>query len=126
MSLITCPLSQGPYTVTIVVENLGRVNYGKPPLLERKGLGGLSVEGGTRDSIKIFSLDFTEGFISLIQEILENEDSTAMEIDLMPEVPSFTLGSLYISDDDARLDTHLVTNTWARGVVAVNGQVLGR
>lgn len=119
------PGPQGSYTLTVMVENLGRVNYGKPPLIERKGLGGLAVEGGRRGSVKIYSLDFTKAFVDVVQEILENKDMTALETGLLPETPSFTLGTLEIEDDQQR-DTHLLTTNWARGVVALNGEVIGR
>lgn len=117
--------AQSTYTLTIMVENLGRVNYGQPPLLERKGLGGLSVDGAERGAlIKTYSLDFSTKLITVVQEIFENLDGVVAETDLLPEEPSFTVGTLLIPGEPA--DTHLLTTTWSRGVMCVNGEALGR
>eukprot|EP00911_Craspedida_sp_UC1_P000344 UC1_evm1s264 len=131
------------YTLRVLVENTGRVNYGKPPLLDRKGLAGLRVRGAARvtsDKIDHYAIDVGEesGILNTIQEILaagKSRYGLVGEQELPSAEPSFTLGYLQqaaaaaVSDDGLLQpphDTHLLTENWGHGIIAVNGRVLGR
>ena len=96
----------------ILVENLGRVNYGTHMNSQRKGIGGPVRYGGQEltnwlcwplPMDNLDQLDFTQGWAA--------------------DIPAFYRFSLFA---DVPADTFLDTTGWGKGAVFVNGKILGR
>lgn len=99
--------------LAILVESQGRVNYG-PRLGELKGLGAVSIDGGSLQQWACFPLEFSG---------LDDADYAYTE-PFLP-VPGATLarGSW---QDKATHNLYFSTDGWGKGVVWVNGFNLGR
>ncbi|XP_008852414.1 beta-galactosidase-1-like protein 2 isoform X2 [Nannospalax galili] len=116
---ITIPLTQGYTTLRILVENCGRVNYGNNIDDQRKGLiGNLYLDNSPLKNFRIYSLDMTKQFFQRF-----NIDKWSI-IPQTPAAPAFFLGGLSVGLYPS--DTFLKLEGWAKGVVFVNGQNLGR
>lgn len=106
-------LPKGKLTLDILVENLGRINYGPYLLKNKKGiteyvrLGGKEIKGW-----QMFSLPFD----NLKSVPLKNSKPYA-------DVPVLRKGSF---DLQTIGDTYLDLSNWGKGVVWVNGHNLGR
>ncbi|XP_013366699.1 PREDICTED: beta-galactosidase-1-like protein 2 isoform X2 [Chinchilla lanigera] len=116
---IVIPLIQGYTVLRILVENRGRVNYGNNIDDQRKGLiGNLFLNNFPLKNFKIYSLDMKKSFF---QRFGTDAWSTVPEA---PTFPAFFLGSLSVVPSPS--DTFLKLEGWEKGVVVVNGQILGR
>jgi beta-galactosidase len=97
----------------ILVEAMGRINFGAH-LIDRKGITEwVSLRGVTLTGWEVYMLPFETGFLKSLK--FETADSVAP--------PGFFRGSFSIQKTgDASLDM----SGWKKGVVWVNGQNLGR
>ena len=105
----------------IVVENLGRVNYGKPhDFKQKKGLweGPIMMNGEELLDWKIIPLEFKSNWVRDLTKW--KPVPTAMNL----TGPVLVRGTLKIADAPA--DTFLDMSNWGKGVVFVNGFNLGR
>lgn len=97
----------------ILVENMGRINYG-PELLDHKGLHGVRLANQYHFNWQMFPLDMTDLSPLIYQSIQED---TA-------EGPVFLKGTLKI--DEAPKDTFIRLDGFTKGFVVINGHNLGR
>ena len=106
-------LPEGKLTVDILVENLGRINYGPYLLKNKKGITEKVVfDGKELKGWQMFSLPFDN-----IQSLsLQNSKSIAGS-------PVIKKG---IFDLQTVADTYLDMSNWGKGIVWVNGHNLGR
>ncbi|XP_006892913.1 PREDICTED: beta-galactosidase-1-like protein 2-like [Elephantulus edwardii] len=119
---LTLPLKNGYknyWTLSILVENQGRVAYGLDINKERKGItGNLYLNNSPLRKFKIFSLDMKAKFI---QRDLPNKWKAVHNNVLGP---AFFLGYLRIGHTTR--DTFIKLEGWKKGVIFINGQNLGR
>jgi len=104
----------------IVVENLGRVNYGKPHNFhQKKGLweGPVLLDGQELSDWEIIPLEFKRKWV---QGLTGWKDLSSRQSG--PLAVRFTL----TVTGDQPLDTFLDMSSWGKGVVFVNGFNLGR
>ncbi|MGD9563289.1 MAG: beta-galactosidase family protein [Pyrinomonadaceae bacterium] len=100
-------------TLDILVENGGRLNFGKDFIYDRKGIvGGVTLAGANLDGWQIYNLPLSS------LRGLKFKKGTAKA-----NTPVFHRGSF---DLTAVGDTYLDTGTWGKGHVWVNGNHLGR
>ncbi|KAM4742286.1 beta-galactosidase-1-like protein 2 isoform 4-T4 [Anableps anableps] len=117
---LVVPDGKGSRTLSLLVENCGRVNYGTTLDDERKGLVG-DVEFNShilRDFI-IHSLDMKPAFINSLQ-------STGHWVSMQqqPSFPAFFQAKFYVISSPK--DTFIKLPEWTKGVVFINGRNLGR
>ncbi|XP_061073722.1 beta-galactosidase-1-like protein 2 isoform X1 [Conger conger] len=116
---LAVPDGKGVRKLSLLVENCGRVNYGKAMDVQRKGLvGQIVLNNAPLKSFTIRSLDMTPNFIDGLSRERWN---------LHPEkltYPGFFQGQLKV--DGNPTDTFLKLPGWGKGVVFINGQNLGR
>lgn len=105
---ITIP--DGIGQLRILVENQGRVNFGRDFGLERKGISGASLDGKELSGWKIYPLPFERG-----PRPKKSDDSASL--------PTFFTGSFNLNTVG---DTFLDMRGWNKGLVWVNGNNLGR
>lgn len=99
----------------ILVENMGRVNYGPRIPDQRKGIvGNVTVGGPVLSEWEMFPLSLNEPPTS---------SATVDVSDLATSGPIFYSGTF---DVDTVGDTFLQLSGWTKGVVWVNGENLGR
>jgi beta-galactosidase GanA len=104
----------------ILVENMGRVNYGEIKG-QRKGFQGeVSVDGNKVETWEHYPLEFNPEFIKDIQD--SNEWQKPAKVS--QTMPSLYRGSLRIEEKPE--DTFLDMSEWTKGIVIVNGFVIGR
>jgi Beta-galactosidase len=115
---MTIPPSDPPArTLDILVEGMGRINYG-PHLLDRKGITDrVTLEGMTLMRWNAVPLPMDEAFL----EGLRFENETGAENDGRPGI--FFRGFFDLTETG---DTFLDLSGWTKGVVWVNGRNLGR
>uniref|UniRef100_A0A3Q3G9E0 Si:dkey-224e22.2 n=1 Tax=Labrus bergylta TaxID=56723 RepID=A0A3Q3G9E0_9LABR len=107
------PKGQGERTLSLLVENCGRVNYGKALDEQRKGiLGDILLNHTPLRGFNIFCLDMKPGF-------MKSSGSWKSDIEV-PSLPGFFLARLHV--DGPPKDTFIRLP----GAVFVNGQNLGR
>ncbi|MFM0400428.1 beta-galactosidase [Paraburkholderia aspalathi] len=110
--------SGGPVSLEILVEGMGRVNFG-PALVDRKGLldpVGMKIADGSFATLKgweVFLLPMDETFIANLKGSCTNP--------LKPGL--FFKASLRLGEVG---DTWLDMSNWTKGIVWVNGHNLGR
>uniref|UniRef100_A0A8C7XRB5 Si:dkey-224e22.2 n=1 Tax=Oryzias sinensis TaxID=183150 RepID=A0A8C7XRB5_9TELE len=105
---VTLPEAKGERMLSFLVENCGRVNYGKALNDQRKGIvGDIVLNRSPLRGFNIFCLDMKPCFINR---------SLA--------VPGFVQARLNV--DGSPRDTFIQMTGWGKGVVFVNGQNLGR
>jgi beta-galactosidase len=108
---VTLGFAAGNYQLEILVENMGRINYG-PKLHDRKGitegvrLGGQFLYGWT-----IYPLP------------LEDLSSLRFGAEVSPTGPAFYRGTFTV---DTPTDTYLALPGWTKGIAFINGFNLGR
>ncbi|GGH00071.1 glycoside hydrolase family 35 protein [Mucilaginibacter phyllosphaerae] len=106
-------LPKGKVTVDILVENLGRINFGKYLLQNKKGITGqVSFNKQEVSNWKMYSLPMNN-----INSIKVNGNNAAVTS------PVITKGSFNLKEV---ADTYLDMSKWGKGVVWVNGHNLGR
>jgi beta-galactosidase len=104
-------VGQAGMQLDVLVENLGRVNYG-PELNDRKG-----IDGGV-----IFGQQYLFGWT--IRPLPLDDLSRLTYAPLLPaRYPAFLRGSIEV---DKPVDTYLALPGWTKGVAWVNGFNLGR
>jgi beta-galactosidase len=106
-------LPKGSITLDILVENLGRINFGKYLLQNKKGLTGeVSFAGKKVQHWSMFGLPFDN--VNTIKYTASTSD-THQPVILKGKFDLKTVG-----------DTYLDMQNWGKGVVWVNGHNLGR
>uniref|UniRef100_A0A3Q1JGZ8 Beta-galactosidase n=1 Tax=Anabas testudineus TaxID=64144 RepID=A0A3Q1JGZ8_ANATE len=117
---LTLPDVKGERTLSLLVENCGRVNYGKALDEQRKGIvGDILLNHIPLKEFTIFCLDMKPGFMKrLINSGQWKSDFKSSS------VPGFFQARLYV--DGAPRDTFIRLPGWGKGAVFVNGQNLGR
>lgn len=111
-----------PCKVEILVENMGRSNYGGTVSQSRKGISGsvrINDQNPTKLKWKMFPLEFKADVLSRIKggqwsALPENQ----------PRSPALYWGTFAI--DDEPKDTFLLMKNWTKGVCFINGHNLGR
>uniref|UniRef100_A0A7M5X9T6 Beta-galactosidase n=2 Tax=Clytia hemisphaerica TaxID=252671 RepID=A0A7M5X9T6_9CNID len=109
--------------IKILVENAGRVNYGKDIGNQRKGiLGGVTLDNSDATGWTIYPLQFDEDLVSK----LENNPTLWEPSDGEKENSQPTLYKGFLNIDGPPKDTYFKTRGWFKGVIFVNGKNLGR
>uniref|UniRef100_A0A8C9W851 Si:dkey-224e22.2 n=1 Tax=Scleropages formosus TaxID=113540 RepID=A0A8C9W851_SCLFO len=117
---LVSPINLGERILSLLVENCGRVNFGKDLNNQRKGLVGDIVLNNTPlRNFNIFSLDMKPDFIERLQSTKQWKS-----VPKMLTYPAFFQGKLWVSGYPA--DTFIRLSGWSKGVVFINGQNLGR
>ena len=109
------PMGYGEeHTLDVLVENMGRINYG-PKLLDRKGAVGIRFGNQYHFGWDIYPLPMNVKDISSLRFSTEGDKGGT---------PAFLKGNLHIEGKPC--DTFLRTDGFGRGFVTVNGFNLGR
>lgn len=111
----------GDAVLDIVVENLGRANYGEPHnLVQKKGLweGEILIDGQELTDWTIIPLEFSKPWV----QQLHSWRAAGGAIDYI-QGPVLVRATLLV---DEPTDTFIDMTTWGKGVVFVNGFNLGR
>ncbi|XP_012863075.2 beta-galactosidase-1-like protein 2 [Echinops telfairi] len=107
------------WTLSILVENQGRITYGLNINSARKGLtGNIYLNNSPLKKFKIFSLEMKPKFIQ------RNLPNLWKPIHDHSVGPAFFLGFLRIANKPR--DTLIKLEHWTKGVIFINGQNLGR
>ncbi|XP_009292109.2 beta-galactosidase-1-like protein 2 isoform X2 [Danio rerio] len=115
---VKIPQSKSERTLSLLVENCGRVNYGPALDSQQKGLvGDITLENVPLKKFTMHCLDMKPGFINRLQS------RKWTSVSEKPTYPAFFRGSLVV---DQPTDTFIKLPNWSKGVVFVNGQNLGR
>jgi beta-galactosidase len=110
---LTLTLPAGKVTLEILVENLGRINFGKYLLQNKKGITEKVLFGGIElHHWKMYSLPFNNLSKIKFNNTAVNSQSPVIRKGI------FSLNSV--------ADTYLDLSHWGKGVVWVNGHNLGR
>ncbi|KAM9317982.1 beta-galactosidase-1-like protein 2 isoform 2-T2 [Pholidichthys leucotaenia] len=111
---------KGSRTLSLLVENCGRVNYGKTLDEQRKGLVGdiLLNKHPLRDFI-IYSLDMKPDFINRLER-----SGHWLPMRQKPSFPGFFQARLSVRGP--RKDTFITFPGWGKGAVFINNKNLGR
>ncbi|XP_051788096.1 beta-galactosidase-1-like protein 2 [Erpetoichthys calabaricus] len=113
------PDGKGKRKLRFVVENCGRVNYGKELNNQRKGIiGDILLNGTPLKGFTIYSLEMQSSFIERLR------GAQWKQIPEKPVFPGFFRGILYI--DGYPGDTFVKMPGWTKGVLFINGHNLGR
>jgi hypothetical protein len=106
------------HSLDILVENMGRLNFGHEMNDQRKGLNGeVLVDAKVHKKWQIFPLEFKEKFI----EGLKTEKWKPFENTKLPAIYRAVLDI-----KDTPKDTYLKLDNWTKTVVFVNGFNVGR
>uniref|UniRef100_A0A672PDN6 Beta-galactosidase-1-like protein 2 n=1 Tax=Sinocyclocheilus grahami TaxID=75366 RepID=A0A672PDN6_SINGR len=115
---VKIPHSKSERTLSLLVENCGRVNYGPALDNQQKGLvGDITLDNVPLKKFTMHCLDMKTSFINRLQS------QKWTSVGTKPTYPAFFRGSLVV---DQPTDTFLKLPNWSKGVVFVNGQTLGR
>nr|XP_061801520.1 beta-galactosidase-1-like protein 2 [Nerophis lumbriciformis] len=113
------PDGEGQRTLSLLVENCGRVNRGRNLDKQRKGLvGDIFLNNIPLRDFTIYSLEMKPDFISNLYQ------APWKELPIRPSFPSFFMGQL--STYGYSFDTFVKLPGWVKGVVFINGINLGR
>ncbi|TDH15060.1 hypothetical protein EPR50_G00027820 [Perca flavescens] len=114
------PDGKGKRTLSLLVENCGRVNYGKTLDDQRKGLvGDIELNKRPLSDFIIRSLDMKPGFVNRLES-----SGHWMSMHQRPSFPGFFQARLYVNSFPK--DTFIKLPGWSKGVVFINGKNLGR
>ncbi|KAF7219256.1 beta-galactosidase-1-like protein 2 isoform X1 [Nothobranchius furzeri] len=117
---LAVPDGKGRRTLSFLVENCGRVNYGKTLDEQRKGLvGDIELNAHVLRGFTIHSLEMKPSFVNR----LETSGHWA-SVPQRPSFPAFFLARLYVNSSPK--DTFIKLPGWSKGVVFLNGKNLGR
>uniref|UniRef100_A0A8C7P9C7 Glycoside hydrolase 35 catalytic domain-containing protein n=1 Tax=Oncorhynchus mykiss TaxID=8022 RepID=A0A8C7P9C7_ONCMY len=106
-------------TLSLLVENCGRVHYGKALDKQRKGLvGDILLNNSPLRDFTIYSLDMKTSFIDSLNQ------APWMSLPHVPSFPGFFLGRMFTYGYPS--DTFVKLPGWGKGVVFINGLNLGR
>jgi beta-galactosidase len=110
---LTVDIPKGKVTLDILVENLGRINYGPYLLKNKKGITEKVILAGKEiKSWQMYSLPFKN-----INTIVSKNNKPAENI---PVIKTATINLQTVAD------TYFDMSNWGKGVVWVNGHNLGR
>ncbi|XP_067289423.1 beta-galactosidase-1-like protein 2 [Pseudorasbora parva] len=116
---LAVPDGKGGRTLSLLVENSGRVHYGKDMDDQRKGIvGDILLNHTPLRDFTIYSLDMTTGFIDSLYR------APWKSIHDKPSFPGFFQGRIFVNGYPC--DTFMKLPGWSKGVVFVNGQNIGR
>lgn len=117
---LSLPDGKGKRTLSLLVENCGRVNYGKTLDEQRKGLvGDIKLNKRALRDFIIHSLSMKPGFVNRLES---SRHWTSMR--QRPSLPGYFRASLYLNTYPK--DTFVKLPGWSKGVVFINGKNLGR
>lgn len=117
---LSLPEGKGQRTLSLLVENFGRVNYGNLLDDQRKGLvGDIELNNRVLRDFIIYSLSLKPDFLNS----LETSASWISERQ-RPSFPGFFQAKLYVNLFPE--DTFIKLPGWGKGVVFINGRNLGR
>ncbi|XP_063349149.1 beta-galactosidase-1-like protein 2 [Pelmatolapia mariae] len=117
---LAVPDGKGKRTLGLLVENCGRVNYGKTLDEQRKGLvGDIMLNEHTLRDFNIHSLDMKPAFVNRLESA-----GHWMSMRHQPSFPGFFQSRLYVNGSPQ--DTFIKLPGWSKGVVFINGKNLGR
>ncbi|KTG36457.1 hypothetical protein cypCar_00046465, partial [Cyprinus carpio] len=106
-------------TLSLLVENCGRVHYGKDMDNQRKGIvGNILLNHTPLRDFTIYSLDMTTDFIDSLYR------APWKSVPNKPSFPGFFQGRLFVNGYPS--DTFMKLPGWSKGVVFINGQNMGR
>ncbi len=112
--MITLP--KGKVTLDILVENLGRINFGPYLLKNKKGITEKVLFAGTElKNWKMYSLPFDD-----INKVKTNPAIKKVAANNTPQLKKA------VFKVDKLADTYLDMSTWGKGIVWLNGHNLGR
>lgn len=103
-------------TLDLVVENWGRINVAVYVAFKGLWHGGVSINGNYLRDWTIYPLEFKKSWTNSLQNW--------QDVQLGTQGPSLYKGSLQITEDPK--DTFIYMENWKKGIVIVNGFVLGR
>ncbi|KAL4647273.1 beta-galactosidase-1-like protein 2 [Arapaima gigas] len=116
---LTVPNQKGKQKLSLLVENCGRVNFGKALDSQRKGLtGDIVLNNVPLKNFTHYSLDLKPAFLDRLGAVSWVPHTTK------PTFPGFFQGNLWVENNPS--DTFIKLPGWSKGVVFVNGQNLGR
>ncbi|XP_029028978.1 beta-galactosidase-1-like protein 2 isoform X2 [Betta splendens] len=116
---LAVPDSKGPRTLSLLVENCGRVHQGRDLDKQRKGLvGDILLNNIPLRDFTIYSLEMKPSFIDSLYQAPWKTLSEA------PSFPGFFMGRLFAYGYPS--DTFVKLPGWEKGVVFINGLNLGR
>ncbi len=120
---ISCPAKS--CGLLILVENTGRINFGEQLRDDRKGITrSVTFAGKHLTGWEIFPLPMDDLVGAATPGELGRRSSATLKFgDTAPAGPAFYRGTFDLNDIG---DTFLDTRGWGKGVVWVNGQMLGR
>jgi beta-galactosidase len=103
---------KGEATLEILVENLGRINFGKYLLQNKKGItGSVTLAGKELKGWQMYKLPFAAA------------PAVKATVSTVPGQPRISTGTFTLN---ATGDTYLDMSAWGKGVVWINGHNLGR
>ncbi|KAI4814879.1 hypothetical protein KUCAC02_005059 [Chaenocephalus aceratus] len=117
---LALPDGKGEMTLSLLVENCGRVNYGKALDEQRKGIvGDILLNHTPLRGFTIFCLDMKPCFVKRLMSSGQWKSDVKL-----PSIPGFFQARLYVEGPPK--DTFIKLHGWGKGAVFVNGQNLGR
>ncbi|CAL1570919.1 unnamed protein product [Knipowitschia caucasica] len=117
---LTLPEGKEKRTLSLLVENAGRVNYGKTLDDQRKGIvGDIELNKQPLRDFLIYSLEMKPAFVNKLQT-----SGDWIHMHQKPIFPGFFQTKLHIRTQPK--DTFIKLPGWGKGVVFVNGRNLGR
>ncbi|XP_031716803.1 beta-galactosidase-1-like protein 2 isoform X1 [Anarrhichthys ocellatus] len=117
---LALPDGKGKRTLSLLVENCGRVNYGNSLDEQRKGLvGDIELNKRPLRDFIIRSLDMKPGFVNSLES-----SGHWLSMRQRPTFPAFFQARLYVNS--LPKDTFIKLPGWNKGVVFINGKNLGR
>ncbi|RZK33349.1 MAG: beta-galactosidase, partial [Hymenobacter sp.] len=122
---IQLPATKGKTTLDILVENMGRINFGEYLLQNKKGITeSVKLAGKELKGWQMYSLPFDE------DNVYVSSGSAIKKPSLMPvaektitEAPILKNGTFNLTETG---DTYLDMSSWGKGVVWINGHNLGK
>ncbi|XP_061606687.1 beta-galactosidase-1-like protein 2 isoform X2 [Phyllopteryx taeniolatus] len=116
---LAVPHGKGPRTLSLLVENCGRVHRGRDLDKQRKGLvGDILLNNNPLREFTIYSLEMKPSFIYNLYQAPWKTLSEPLSF------PSFFMGHLFVYGYPS--DTFVKLPGWDKGVVFINGINLGR
>ncbi|KAM3615821.1 uncharacterized protein V6R79_008354 [Siganus canaliculatus] len=111
---------KGKRTLSLLVENCGRVNYGDTLDEQRKGLvGDVELNKHVLRDFNIYSLGMKPGFVNRLEST-----GRWISVPQQPSFPGFFRATLHVNGSPS--DTFIKLPGWGKGVVFINGRNLGR
>jgi beta-galactosidase GanA len=110
------PADSATQQLDILVEGMGRINYGRNMTDPKGVVGSVKYLGAPVSDWEHFSLPFDAAY-------LKELPTSAVTNDSLPQPGRFFSGSFYMA---SLADTYLDLSDWEKGVIWVNGHNLGR